>query len=54
MPTTDKTLRVLIVDDNRDGADTLGLLVEELGNEVHVTYSIDQTNQSRFRHRQGR
>jgi CheY-like chemotaxis protein/uncharacterized protein YbcI len=34
----DKTLRVLIVDDNRDGADALGLLVEELGNQVHVTY----------------
>jgi CheY-like chemotaxis protein/uncharacterized protein YbcI len=38
MPTTEKTIRVLIVDDNRDGADALGLLVEELGNQVHVTY----------------
>jgi CheY-like chemotaxis protein len=38
MRTTTKPLRVLIVDDNRDGADTLGLLVEELGNQVHVTY----------------
>jgi CheY-like chemotaxis protein/uncharacterized protein YbcI len=38
MPTTDKTLRVLVVDDNRDGAHALGLLVEELGNQVHVTY----------------
>jgi CheY-like chemotaxis protein/uncharacterized protein YbcI len=38
MLTTDKILRVLIVDDNRDGADALGLLVEELGNQVHVTY----------------
>lgn len=38
MLTTAKPLRVLIVDDNRDGADTLGLLVEELGNQVHVTY----------------
>ncbi len=38
MPTTDKNLRVLIVDDHRDGADSLGLLVEELGNQVHVTY----------------
>src|SRR5476649_2151279 len=36
--TNDMTLRVLIVDDNRDGADALGLLVEELGNQVHVTY----------------
>ena len=39
MPTTETTpLRVLIVDDNRDGADALGLLVEALGNDVHVTY----------------
>ena len=27
-----------MVDDDRDAADTLGLLVEELGNQVHVTY----------------
>lgn len=38
MLTIEKTLRVLIVDDNRDAADTLGLLVEELGSQVHVTY----------------
>jgi CheY-like chemotaxis protein/uncharacterized protein YbcI len=38
MPPTGRTLRVLVVDDNRDGADALGLLVEELGNQVHVTY----------------
>lgn len=38
MATTEQTLRVLIVDDNRDGADSLGLLFEELGNQVHVTY----------------
>jgi CheY-like chemotaxis protein/uncharacterized protein YbcI len=38
MLTIEKTLRVLIVDDNRDAADALGLLVEELGNQVHVTY----------------
>ena len=42
MPTTEKTLRVLIVDDNRDGADALGLLVEALGNQVHVTYGGTQ------------
>ena len=42
MPTTEKNLRVLIVDDNRDGADALGLLVEELGNQVHVTYGGTQ------------
>ncbi len=40
--TIDKTLRVLIVDDNRDGADSLGLLVEALGNQVHVTYGGTQ------------
>ncbi len=38
MPTTKAIRRVLIVDDDRDAADTLGLLLEELGNQVHVTY----------------
>ena len=38
MLTNEKALRVLVVDDNRDGADALGLLVEELGHQVHVTY----------------
>ncbi len=38
MATSEKSLRVLVVDDNRDGADALGLLVEDLGNRVHVTY----------------
>ncbi|MEJ7592256.1 MAG: Na-translocating system protein MpsC family protein [Planctomycetaceae bacterium] len=38
MSTNEKSLRVLVVDDNRDGADALGLLLEELDNEVHVTY----------------
>lgn len=33
-----KPVRVLIVDDHRDGADSLGLLIEELGHEVKVTY----------------
>jgi CheY-like chemotaxis protein/uncharacterized protein YbcI len=42
MPTTENTLRVLIVDDNRDGADALGLLVEALGSQVHVTYGGTQ------------
>ncbi len=42
MPTTNTPLRVLIVDDNRDGADALGLLVEALGNQVHVTYGGTQ------------
>ena len=39
---TSKSLRVLIVDDNRDGADALGLLVEALGHQVHVTYGGKQ------------
>jgi DNA-binding response OmpR family regulator len=39
MTTSPQGLRVLIVDDNQDGADTLGLVVEALGNQVHVTYS---------------
>jgi len=38
MPKAKYTTRVLIVDDNQDGADALGLLVEELGSTVHVTY----------------
>ncbi len=42
MPSTEKILRVLIVDDNRDGADSLGLVVEELGHKVHVTYGGTQ------------
>ena len=37
MSTTEPTLRVLVVDDDRDGADSLGLFVEELGNQAHVT-----------------
>jgi hypothetical protein len=40
MPTTDKTLRVLVVNGMRDGADALGLLLEELGNQVHVIYGV--------------
>jgi CheY-like chemotaxis protein len=42
MTTTDKNQRVLIVDDHRDGADALGWLLEELGNEVQVTYCATQ------------
>jgi CheY-like chemotaxis protein/uncharacterized protein YbcI len=42
MPATERSLRVLVVDDNRDGADALGLLLEQLGNQVHVTYGGTQ------------
>ena len=31
-------LRVLVVDDNQDAADTLALLLEPLGYDVHVAY----------------
>ncbi|QDU94072.1 hypothetical protein Pla8534_18580 [Lignipirellula cremea] len=44
-----KSLRVLIVDDNRDGADSLGLLVEELGHNTHVTYGGRQAHCSSAR-----
>src|ERR1700722_7766656 len=42
MAISEKSRRVLVVDDNRDGADAMGLLVEELGNQVHVTYGGTQ------------
>jgi CheY-like chemotaxis protein/uncharacterized protein YbcI len=42
MATSAKTLRVLVVDDNRDGADALGSLLEDLGSEVHVAYGGTQ------------
>ena len=42
MTKTEPNLRVLIVDDNRDGADALGLVLESLGNQVHVTYGGTQ------------
>jgi len=42
MPTTRRALRVLVVDDHRDAADSLGVLVEDLGNQVHVTYGGTQ------------
>jgi CheY-like chemotaxis protein/uncharacterized protein YbcI len=42
MQSMGKNLRVLIVDDNRDGADAMGLVVEALGNQVHVTYNGTQ------------
>jgi hypothetical protein len=42
MKATKPKLRVLIVDDNRGGADALGLVVEAFGNQVHVTYGGSQ------------
>jgi CheY-like chemotaxis protein len=42
MSVSEKILRVLVVDDDRDTADTLGLVIEELGHQVHVTYGGTQ------------
>ena len=36
---TDQRLRILVVDDNRDAADSLRLLLELSGHEVAVAYS---------------
>ena len=38
MARTVKALRVMVVDDNRDAADTLGMLLESLGHEVRVLH----------------
>jgi PAS domain S-box-containing protein len=35
-------LRILVVDDNRDGADLLALMLESMGNEVRVAYDGEQ------------
>jgi signal transduction histidine kinase/CheY-like chemotaxis protein len=34
--------RILIVDDNRDGADSLAILLELMGNDVHTAYEGEQ------------
>jgi PAS domain S-box-containing protein len=38
-PQTAKRTRVLVVDDNKDAADTLSLLLETLGHEVSISYN---------------
>jgi hypothetical protein len=40
LPKTEKALRVLVVDDDRDGADSFDLLVEKLGYQPHVTSHV--------------
>lgn len=37
-PATDAALRILVVDDNRDGAETLSELMEMLGHQVRTAY----------------
>lgn len=38
-------LRVLVVDDNRDSAETLSMLLELMGNELSVAYDGEQANE---------
>ncbi|MEJ7930510.1 PAS domain S-box protein [Ramlibacter sp. AN1015] len=38
LPPAARTLRVLVVDDNKDAADTLGMLLETLDHEVHLAH----------------
>ena len=40
--TGDLPLRILVVDDNRDSAETLSLLLELMGNEISVAYDGEQ------------
>ena len=40
--TSDASLRILVVDDNRDSAETLSMLLELMGNEVTVAYDGEQ------------
>jgi CheY-like chemotaxis protein len=43
--------RILIVDDNRDAADSMGMLLELLGNEVYVAYDGEQAMSATAEHR---
>jgi CheY-like chemotaxis protein len=38
LPRASRKLRVLVVDDNKDAAETLGMLLETLGHEVHLAH----------------
>ena len=39
---SDATQRILVVDDNRDSAETLSMLLELMGNEISVAYDGEQ------------
>jgi two-component system CheB/CheR fusion protein len=43
--------RILIVDDNRDAADSMRMLLELLGNEVYVAYDGEQAVSATAEHR---
>lgn len=42
---SEKPLRVLVVDDNQDAADTLAMLLDTLGHEVRAAYTGEQALQ---------
>jgi CheY-like chemotaxis protein len=37
-PSPNSSLRILIVDDNRDGADSLGMMLRIMGNDIRTAY----------------
>lgn len=41
-PEATRQLRVLVVDDNRDSADSLGMLLQVLGHDVRVAYDAEE------------
>lgn len=40
--TQDKSRRILVIDDNEDAAQTLGMVLEMSGHEVHLAYDGEQ------------
>lgn len=41
VPAPAGALRVMVVDDNRDSADSLGMLLQAMGHEVHIAYDAE-------------
>jgi signal transduction histidine kinase len=52
LPRASRKLRILVVDDNKDAAETLGMLLETLGHEVHLAHdaggALDAAGQGQF------
>ena len=42
LPDPERRLRIMVVDDNRDAADTMGMLLEGLGHDVVLAYGARQ------------